>query len=67
MSVVKVIELMANSNKSWEDATQNALNEAKKTVKNIESIYVKDMKAIVENGEISNYRVNTKVSFKVGE
>lgn len=67
MSVVKVIELMANSNKSWEDAAQNALNEAKKTVKNIESIYVKDMKAIVENGEISNYRVNTKVSFKVGE
>lgn len=67
MAIVKVIELLAESKKSWEDATQNALTEAKKTVKNIESIYVKDMKAIVENGEITTYRVNAKVSFKVGD
>jgi flavin-binding protein dodecin len=65
MSVVKVIELIAESNKGWEDAAQNALTEAQKTVKNIESIYIKDMKAIVEDGKISKYRVNTKVSFKV--
>lgn len=67
MAIVKVIELLAESNKGWEDAAQIALTEAKKTVKNIESIYVKDMKAIVENGEITKYRVNAKVSFLVGE
>lgn len=65
MSVVKVIELMAQSDQSWEDATRVALREASKTVKGIESIYVKEMKAIVENGEITQYRVNVKVSFIV--
>lgn len=67
MSIVKVIELIAESDKGWEDATKNALTEAKKTVKNIESIYIKEMKAIVEDGDISKFRVNTKVSFRVGD
>lgn len=67
MSVVKVIELLAQSDKSWEDAAKNALDEAKKTVKNIQTIYIKDMQAIVENNEITKYRVNAKVSFKVGD
>ncbi|MDZ7764725.1 MAG: dodecin family protein [Melioribacteraceae bacterium] len=67
MSIVKVIELIAESDKSWEDATKNALTEAQKTVKNIESIYIKDMKAIVKGGDISKYRVNAKVSFRVGD
>ena len=65
MAIVKVIELLAESNKSWEDATQNALKESSKTVNNIQAIYIKDFKAVVENGEISAYRVNAKVSFKV--
>lgn len=63
MPVVKVIELLAQSDKSWEDATHVALREASKTVRNIQSIYVKDMQAIVENGAIVKYRVNVKVSF----
>lgn len=67
MSIVKVIELIAESDKGWEDAAKNALTEAHKTVKNIESIYIKDMKAIVEQGNISKYRVNTKISFRVGD
>lgn len=67
MSIVKVIEVIAQSEKSWEDAAANALTEAQKTVKNIESIYVKDMKADVNDGKITTYRVNAKVSFKVGD
>ena len=67
MSIVKVIELIAESNNSWEDATKNALNEAQKTVQNIQSIYVKDMKAVVENNEIKKYRLNAKISFTINE
>lgn len=67
MAVVKVIEILAESSESWADAAQKALDEASKTVKNIQSIYVKDMQAIVENNRIVNYRINAKVSFVVGD
>ncbi len=67
MAVVKVIELLAESNQSWEDATQVAVKEASKTVKNIQSVYVKDFQAIVEDNNIVKYRVNVKVSFLVKE
>lgn len=63
MGVVKVIELLAQSDTGWEDATKNALQKASQTVRNIKSVYVKEFQAIVENGEISKYRVNCKVSF----
>ncbi|HOP35644.1 MAG TPA: dodecin family protein [Syntrophales bacterium] len=67
MSVVKVIEVLAQSPKSWEDAAQMALTEASRTLDNIQSIYIKDFKAIVNDGKISEYRINAKVSFVVGE
>ena len=67
MSVVKVIEVIASSDKSFDDAVKNALSEASKSVKNIESIYVKEMNANVENNKIVSYGVNAKVSFRVGE
>jgi len=60
--VVKVIELMSESSKSWEDAAQNAIREADKTLRNIRSVYVKDMTAAVENGRITSYRLNSKVT-----
>ncbi len=63
MPVVKVIELLAQSDQGWEEATRVALREASKTIRNIQSIYVKDMQAIVENDAIVQYRVNVKVSF----
>lgn len=63
MSIVKVIEVLAESDKGWEDATQQALKEASKSIHNIENIYIKDFKAIVKDGKISKYRVNAKVSF----
>jgi hypothetical protein len=65
MSVVKVIELMAESEKGWEDAAQNAVTEAAKTVRNIQNLYVKDCKAVVEKDRIVKYRVNAKISFIV--
>ena len=65
MAVVKVIELLSQSEKSWEDAAQLAIDEAAKSVKNIKTVYVKDLQAIVENNKIVNYRVNAKVSFTV--
>ncbi|MHB9030193.1 MAG: dodecin family protein [Candidatus Latescibacterota bacterium] len=65
MSVVKVIEVMAQSEKSWEDATRIALEEASRTVKDIKSIYIKEFQAIVENNRISEYRVDTKISFVI--
>ena len=66
MSIVKVIEVIASSDKSFDDATRNALKEASKSVNNIKSIYVKEMNANVTNNEIVSYAVNAKVSFEVG-
>ncbi len=65
MAVAKVIELMAESSESWEDATRQALAEASKTVDNIRSIYIKDQQAIVEGDEITRFRINAKVTFVV--
>jgi flavin-binding protein dodecin len=65
MSVIKVLELMSSSNRSWEEAAQSAIAEASKTIKNIRSVYVKDHSAVVKNGKIAEYRVNVKLSFEV--
>lgn len=65
MSVVKILEILAESPKSWEDATQMAVTEAAKTVDNIQNVYIAEMKAIVEGNKIVRYRVNTKISFIV--
>lgn len=67
MPIVKVIEVLADSSESWEDAARQALLEASKTVKNIKSIYVKEMQAIVENDQIMTFRLNAKISFVVQE
>lgn len=68
MSVHKVIEIMAGSSKSWEDATQVAVTTAAKTVKNIRSVWVKDQTAVVnKSGKIKEYRVNCKITFGVGK
>ena len=62
-AMVKVIEVLAQSEKSWDDAAKVALEEASKTIRNIQSIYVKDMQAVVEDGRIVKYRLNAKISF----
>lgn len=65
MAVLKVIEVLSNSNKSWEEAAQKAVKHASKSIKNIRSVYVQDQSASVANGEISEYRVNVKITFEV--
>ncbi len=65
MAILKVIEVMSNSDKSWEDATKKAVSHASKSVKNIRSAYVKDHSVVVQEGEITDYRVNVKITFEV--
>jgi dodecin len=65
MSIVKVVELIASSEKSVEDAIQNGVTEMSKTVRNIDSVYVKDIKAHVKDGKITSYGVICNISFRV--
>lgn len=66
MPILKVIEVLGSSTKSWDDAAQNMVSEAGKTVKNIRSIYVQETSAKVENNRIVEYRINGKITFEVG-
>jgi flavin-binding protein dodecin len=64
MAVAKVIELISEG-KNVEDAIENALQEAAKTVKNIKHVYAEGIQAIVENDKVKSYRINAKVTFIV--
>jgi len=61
--LLKVIEVLAESEKSWEDATAGAVTRAAETVKNIRSIYVEHFEAKVEGNRVVRYRINAKISF----
>lgn len=61
--MLKVIEVLAESEKGWEDAAAQAVRQAAKTLKNIRSIYVKNFEAKVEGKKIVSYRVNAKITF----
>ena len=61
--VIKVIEVLAESPRSWEDAANEALKKASKTLKNIRSIYIKNFEAKVDRNKITEYRINAKISF----
>ncbi len=63
MSVLKVIEVLAESGKSWEDAANVALLKANESLHGIKSIYIQEFEAKVEDGKITKYRVNAKISF----
>ncbi|MCB0663182.1 MAG: dodecin domain-containing protein [Saprospiraceae bacterium] len=65
MAIIKVIEVMGNSKKGWEDAADGIVKEASKTVKNIKSLYINEMSARVEKNKIVEYRLNGKISFEV--
>lgn len=65
MAIVKTIEVIASSEKSWDDAAKNGVKEASKTVKNIRSAWVSDQKVIVKGDDISEFRVNLKISFEI--
>ncbi|MFD2542516.1 dodecin family protein [Lacinutrix gracilariae] len=65
MSIMKVIEVMSNSDKSWEDATKKAIKHASKSVKNIKSVFVQSQSAVVKDDEVTEFRVNLKLTFEV--
>ena len=66
MSVMKVIEIMASSDKSWEDATKKGLKKASQSVKNIRSAWVQDQSVTVgKDGDVNDFRVTLKVTFEV--
>jgi hypothetical protein len=64
-TVVKVIEVIAQSEKSFDDAAQSAVKEVAKTVKNIKSVWIDNFSGTVQGDRITEYRVNAKVSFVV--
>ncbi|MGA9547352.1 MAG: dodecin family protein [Rhodomicrobium sp.] len=63
MSMLKVIEVLAESNQSWEDAAKQAVANATKTVRNIKSIYIENFEATVDGDKLTRYRINAKISF----
>jgi dodecin len=65
--IIKVIEVLAQSPHSWEDAARRAVAEASRTIRDIKSIYIKDMQAVVEDDDIVSFRINAKVSFAIDE
>lgn len=65
MAIHKVIEVISQSDKSWEDAAQAAVADAGKTVKGIKSIYIKNLEAVVSKNKITHYRVNANITFEV--
>ncbi len=65
MAILKVIEVLSSSTVSWEDATQKAVLQASKTLKNLKSVYVKEQSATVKNGKVDEYRMNLKITFEL--
>jgi len=65
MAVMKVIEVMASSDKSWEDATRKAVAHAAKSVNHIKSAFVQSQSVVVDNGNVEEFRVNVKITFEV--
>ena len=62
-AVVKVIEVLAQSEQGWDDAARRAVEQASQSVRNIRSLYIKDMQAVVRDGRIAQYRITAKLSF----
>lgn len=63
MSVARVTEIIASSDKSFEDAVENGIERASKTLKNMRSAWVKDQSVSIKDGKIERYRVNLHVTF----
>lgn len=66
-ALVKVIEVLAQSEEGWDDAARRAVEHASRSVRNIRSLYIKDMQAVVRDGRIAQYRITAKVSFVLDE
>jgi flavin-binding protein dodecin len=67
MSIVKMVELSSQSPDSWEDATRQAVERAAQTLRNIRSVWVKEFEAVVENEQVTEFRVILKIAFQLDE
>lgn len=67
MSVARVTEITASSKKSFEDAIEKGIERASKTLKNVKGAWIQEQKLVVEDGKITAYRVNMKVTFVLTE
>ena len=65
MPIVKIIEVIASSDQGIDDAIKQAVDEASKTVRNIDSVYVKDIKAHVKDGKVTSFGCICKISFRL--
>ena len=65
MAIVKIIKVLGTSEESWEDAAQNAVDEASETVDDISGVEVEDWTASVEDGSITEYKTTVEIAFKV--
>ena len=63
MSVAKIIEISSESPKSFEDAINEGITRASKTVKNIKTAWIKEQQVLVKGGKVVGYRVDMKVTF----
>lgn len=64
-TIVKVIEVLATSEKSFDDAVRVAVQQASESVNNIKSVYIKEMKAEVKDNQVVSYGINAKISFEI--
>jgi len=67
MSIVKMVKLSSQSPDSWEDATRQAVERAAQTLRNIRSVWVKEFEAVVENEQVTQFRVILKIAFQLDE
>lgn len=67
MTMLKVIEVLAQSDQGWDDAARQAVKSASKTVRGIKSLYIENMEATVDGDRITQYRINGKLSFLLDE
>lgn len=65
MAVVKIIELVGSSSKSWEDATQSAVKEASRSIRGITRVGVKELDVKVDGGKVTEYRTRLEISFRI--
>lgn len=67
MTVARVTEISAQSDKSFEDAVQQGIARASKTLENVQQAWVKEQKVICDNGKVTGYRVDMKITFVLKE
>lgn len=67
MSVARVSEIIASSPKSFDDAIDVGVQRATKTLSNVKGAYIENMKVVIEDGKVKEYRVNMKVTFVLND